>query len=124
MIYLQGFLSSFGSAWSSGINQIQKLSGDLFGGVIDWVVDLLNGCLLGVGELLGNWLYSVGLTLEIPVNVFDVLKEITYGIGYILPIGKLMPIVNFFLAFYFAKIVFAVYHLVASTVVKRVKVKV
>ena len=95
----------------------------LFDGVINLALELLNGIFGGFGVLLATWLEGQGIVLEYPSNVFDVLNEITLGIGYLLPINALKPIVFWMLAFYIAKIIFAVYSLVASTVIKRVSVK-
>lgn len=103
---------------------IADFFGNLFNNLIDWILELLNGIFGGLGELIGSWLLSQGLTIEIPATVFDILDELTIGIGYILPINSLLPIVFFWLAFYVAKIIFAVYSIIANTVIKRVSIKV
>lgn len=107
------FLSGIGDFFSNFFNSL-----------IDWVLELLNGFFGGLGTLIGTWLEAQGLTIEIPDSVFGILDELTSGIGYILPISQLMPIVYFWLAFYGAKIVFAVYSIIANTVIKRVSIKV
>lgn len=112
------------SCFKNGLNQIFDFFGGVLDNLIDWVLKLVNSLLGGIGELIANWLASQGLTIQFPVAVFNVLNEITLGIGYILPIKQLMPIVNFMVAFYVAKIIFAVYQLIAKTVIKRLKVKV
>lgn len=107
---------------------ILKAIGDffskIFNGLIDWVLELINGIFGGLGELIGTWLISQGIVIEIPAMAFDILDEITVGIGYILPINALMPIVYLWLSFYVAKIIFAVYSIIANTVIKRVSIKV
>lgn len=112
------------SCFKTGIGQILDFFGGVIDKLIDWILSLCNALLGGISELLANWLATQGLTIQFPAAIFNVLNEITLGIGYILPIKQLMPIVNFMLAFYVAKIIFAVYHLIAKTVIKRVKVKV
>lgn len=107
------------SFWS----KISSFFTGLFSSLIDWVLQFFNSIGIGFTSMIANWLASAGLTIEIPSNLFAVLSDITYGVGYILPIPALMPIVNVMLAFYVLKIVFAVYHLIASTIVKRVSVK-
>ena len=106
------------------LKAIGNFFSNLFNGIIDWVLELLNGLLGGLGELIGSWLVSQGITIEIPATAFDILDEITIGIGYILPISSLMPIVFLWLSFYIGKIIFAVYSIIANTIIKRVSVKV
>lgn len=96
---------------------------NLFNGLIDWFIGLLNNFFGGVGDYIATWLINQGITIELPANVFDVLNEITLSVGYILPITSLMPIVIFWLGFYVVKIIFAVYSLIANTIIKRVTVK-
>lgn len=96
----------------------------LFDGVIDWGLNLINGLLDGLGSLISWWFDSLGLSVSVPSGVFNVLDDITYSIGYIFPIKELLPIPLFFLSFYIAKVVFAVFQIIASTVIKRVKIKV
>ncbi len=97
---------------------------NIFNSLIDWVLELLNNLFSGFGDVLSAWLISQGITLELPENVYDVLNELTLGVGYILPITSLMPIVYLWLGFYVVKIIFAVYSLIANTIIKRVSVKV
>ena len=106
------------------LKAIGNFFNNIFNGLIDWVLELLNGIFGGLGELIGAWLISRGITIEIPAMAFDILDEITVGIGYILPINALMPIVYLWLSFYVAKIIFAVYSIIANTVIKRVSIKV
>lgn len=117
------FFSVLRTWWSSGIGQIFDYSGNLSNLILDWVVKFFNAIFGGLGDLLADWISSLGLTIEMPATVFNVLDEITVGIGYIIPVSALLPIVNFMLAFYFAKIIFAIYHLIAKTTIKRVKIK-
>ena len=107
---------------------VLNLIGDFFKNlidcVLDWVVELLNWIFGGLGELIAWWFESIGLDISIPVDVFNVFNDITYSIGYIFPIKELLPIPIFMFTFYVARIVFAVFQIIASTVIKRVKVKV
>ena len=91
--------------------------------IIDWVLGLVNFLLDGLASLLAPWLAEQGMTIAFPTQVFEIINEITLGIGYILPVSALLPIVTFWLGFYVAKIVFAVFSLIVSTTFKRVKVK-
>lgn len=104
------------------LNSIFGFFGDLFNGVIDWALGLLNGLFEGLGSLLTWWFDSLGMAISIPSGVFNVFNDITYSIGYIFPITELLPIPLFMVAFYVARIIFAVFQIIASTVIKRVKI--
>ena len=106
------------------MDKIAAFFSNLFGGVLDWVVELLNGVLGGAVSIISDWLSSLGFSITIPSDVFSVFNELTYGIGYIFPIAALLPIPTLMLGFYIAKIIFSVYSLIASTIIKRIKVKV
>lgn len=105
------------------LGAIGDFFGGLFNSLIDWGLGLINGLLEGLGSLLTWWFDSLGLSISVPLGVFNVLNDITYSIGYIFPIKELLPIPLFMLSFYVAKIVFAVFQIIASTVIKRVKIK-
>ena len=92
--------------------------------IIDWVVELLNKFESGLATFITDWLVSQGLTLELPVDVFNVLDEISYGIGYILPLKDLTPLFLFWLSFHFVNLIFAIFRMIHSTIIKRVSVKV
>ncbi|MCM1334595.1 MAG: hypothetical protein NC084_00055 [Bacteroides sp.] len=96
---------------------------DLFSGLVDWVLSLVNSVFSTVFGVFSIFIKSFGLNPSIPGTVFQVLDELTIGIGYILPISDLLPIAFFWVAFYIARIVFSIYHLIASTVFKRNKMK-
>ena len=110
------------------INTIFNFFKNLFNGVIDWIIILLNKLLSGLGDIILQWLIylceSFGLNIEIPANVFDIVHELFLGIGYILPMKALLPIPLFMVAFYIAKLIFAIYSLIAKTIIRRVSVKV
>ena len=105
------------------INAIVSFFSDIFNDVINWGVDLLNNLFSGIGDIIAAWLEHIGLTIEIPANVFDIFNELTIGVGYIVPVAALLPIPLFMLAFYVAKLIFAIYQLIAATIIRRVKVK-
>lgn len=96
---------------------------NLINAVIDWALGLINFILEGAAGLFAPWLAEQGMTIAFPTQVFEIINEITLGIGYILPISALLPIAVFWLGYYGAKIVIAVFSLIASTTFKRVKVK-
>lgn len=54
------------------------------------IVDAICYAIVGIPLLLLNMLGS--FTLEIPRGVFDGLHEITYALGYVLPMAGLIPI--------------------------------
>ncbi len=62
------------------------------------------------------WMVEQGFTLEVPDNVFNVLDEITYTIGYIFPLYALLPIVYFMLVFYGVKIVLAAFSFIGKLI--------
>ncbi|MBQ9385210.1 MAG: hypothetical protein IJT87_13345 [Ruminiclostridium sp.] len=95
----------------------------IFNPLIDWCVNLINSFLGGLGAVINDWLNSIGLEITLPPNVYDVLNEISIGVGYLIPVKALIPIPLFFVSFYIAKLVFAIYQLIASTIIKRVKLK-
>jgi len=107
------------SLWDNILNWFK--SG--WNGIIDWVIELLNSFGTGLGSFINSWFDSLGLSLEIPSGVFKVLNEITYGIGYILPLSSLTPLFLFWLSFHFAHLIFALFRLLHSTIFKRVSVK-
>lgn len=100
---------------------------DFFTGVvnaiIDFVLEFFNNIGLGIGGFIGEWLNGYGMVIQIPSNIFDVLNDVTRGIGYILPLAALTPIVNFMITFYVIKIIFSLYRVIASTTIRRVKIK-
>ena len=106
------------------LNAIVSFFRGIFNGFIDWVVSCINALLSGLGDLLVGWLLGLGLTIEIPPNVFDILHELTVGVGYILPIRQLLLIPMFMLSFYVAKLIFAVFQVIYSTIIKRTTIKV
>lgn len=118
------FFLNFVTFFKTGLNQELNFFKSIYDGSIDWIINIFNGFLSGIGDIFGSWLIEQGITIEFPPSVFNLLNEITIGIGYILPIVQLMPIVYCLLSFYVAKIIFAIYQLIASTVIKRIKVKV
>ncbi len=91
------------------INWCSEFFSDLFSGVLGFLTGLLQQLFGAVGSVVSVWLAEQGFSLSIPSEVFNVLDEITLGIGYIFPLYALMPIVAFMLTFYIAKIVFAVF---------------
>lgn len=96
---------------------------NLFSGLVDWILAFLNSIFSTVFGVLSVFIKSLGLDPEIPGTVFMVLDELTLGIGYIFPMADLLPIAFFWVSFYIARIVFSIYHLIASTVFKRTKLK-
>lgn len=109
--------------------------GNFFNGIIDffvklfteWIpgffIDAFNFFAGGLAELVENWLISIGLTIEIPEGLYSGLNVLTRSIGYILPMAALSPIVIFMLVFYIAKIVFAIYKVIANTIIKKISIK-
>lgn len=95
----------------------------LFSGLIDWFLNIFNVISQGAFGIVGDFFKAAGLNISLPGNVFTALNEITIGIGYIFPLADLLPIFSFWISFYIARIVFAVYHLIASTILKRTKIK-
>ena len=105
------------------VNAIVSFFSDIFNGIINFFVDLLNNLLGGIGDVITAFFEHIGLTLEIPAGVFDIFNELTIGVGYIVPVSALLPIPLFMLAFYIAKLIFAIYQLIAATLIRRVKIK-
>lgn len=91
------------------INWCSVFFSDIVAGILGFFTSMLQNLFGAVGTAVSAWMIDQGFSLSIPSEVFNVLDEITLGIGYIFPLYALMPIVTFMLAFYVAKIVFAVF---------------
>jgi hypothetical protein len=111
-------------AWQNGWGQIGNFFGDFFGGLWDGAVSLLNNFFNGLATYIGNWLHDLGFSISIPSGVFNVFNDITHFIGYIIPVRALLPIPIFMLSFYIIKLIFAIYKIIASTIIQRVHVSV
>ena len=111
-------------AWQSGWNQILGSTGDFFSGLFGGAIDLLNGFFNGLGTYLGEWLTGLGLSITIPDGVLTVLDDLTKSIGYIIPVQALLPIPIFMLSFYIAKLIFALYQIIASTIIRKIHISV
>ena len=96
---------------------------NIFSTIIDWVCGGINAVFGGIAEFIFNFISGYGLKIEIPANVYDVLNEITIGVGYIIPVRALLPIPAFMITFYVLKFVFSLYQLIAGTIIKRVRLR-
>lgn len=108
---------------NKGVFKMGDFFVNLFSGLVDWILAFLNSIFSTVFGVLSIFIKSLGLNPSIPGTVFNVLDELTLGIGYIFPVADLLPIAFFWVAFYVARIVFSIYHLIASTVFKRTRLK-
>ena len=111
-------------AWQSGWNQIGGFFGDFFGGLFDGAVDFFNSIFSGLSSYISEWLTGLGLSITIPDGVFAVLNDLTRGIGYLIPVQALLPIPVFMLSFYIIKLIFALYQIIANTIIRRIHVSV
>lgn len=109
-------------AWLSGMGQITDFLSNWTGSLWDSIVAFFNGFLGGLDTYIANWLEEQGLYISIPENVQEILRELAIGIGYIFPVRLLLPIPVFMISFYTIKLIFALYNLIAGTVIKRVKI--
>lgn len=105
------------------LEKIGSFFNNIFSTIIDWFIGGINALFGGIADMIFGFLHSCGLNIVIPTDVYYVLKEITVGIGYIIPVRALLPIPMFFIAFYVVKWVFAIYQLIAGTVIKRVRLR-
>lgn len=96
---------------------------NIFSTVIDWFVGGVNALFGGIAQIIFGFLSACGLNVSIPANVYDVLNEITIGVGYIIPVRALLPIPIFMITFYVIKLVFSIYQLIAGTIIKRTRLK-
>lgn len=90
-------------------NWFSEFFSDLASGVLGILTALLQQLFGVFGNLLASWMVEQGFSLSIPAEVFNVLDEITLGIGYILPLYAFLPIIVFMLTFYVAKLVITVF---------------
>lgn len=95
----------------------------LFSGLIDWCLNIFNIVSQGFLTIISDFFKLVGLDVTIPGSVFSVFRELSIGIGYIFPLADLLPIFYFWVSFYIARIIFAVFRLISSTILKRTKLK-
>lgn len=102
--WIGNIIASYSSWWISGIQWF-----------VDWIAERFNNVLWAFVTPISNWLDSLGdVTIGFPSVVFDVLNEITYGVGYILPLGYLLPIPIFMISFYGLKLMFIIFLRVKS----------
>ena len=109
-------------AWLSGMGQITDFFSKWTGSLWDGIVYFFNGIMGGLSDYIASWLSGLGLSITIPSGVFDVLDSLTRSIGYLIPVSSILPIPIFMLSFYVLKLIFSVYQIIASTVIKRVKI--
>lgn len=91
--------------------------------IVNFFAGIFNFLLGGVADLILTFLATCGLTIELPANIYDILNEITIGIGYVLPIRYLLPIPLFMITFYTIKLMFSIYNLIAGTILKTINLK-
>ena len=112
-------VEAFRSGWSQIVNWFGNGIPDLWDGVVNFA----NGVLGGLNTYIADWLSGLGLSITIPDGVFTILNDLTRSIGYLIPVSALLPIPIFMLSFYVIKLIFAIYQVIASTVIQRFKVK-
>ena len=98
-----------GEWFTSGWGQLFEFINRFFGGLDTYIAD---------------WLTDRGLSIVIPNEVFTVARDLFRGVGYIFPVQALLPIPLAWLSFYGIKLAFAVYQLIASTVITKFKIKI
>lgn len=92
------------------LKYINDFFAEIISELVSWQLTVLSWLTNNLfGAPLGAWLASQGFSIEFPDEVFNVLNEITYGVGYILPLYSLLPIVWIMLTFYVAKILLSVF---------------
>ena len=96
---------------------------DFLGGIGNFFIGIINYLVGGVADLILTFLATCGLTIELPTNIYNLLDELTIGIGYIFPMRQLLPIPMFMITFYTIKLVFSIYNLVAGTIIKKISLK-
>ncbi len=78
--------------------------------IAEWVLGFIVWIVNGVfAAPLAALLSAQGFSLQIPDEVFNVLNEITYCVGYILPLWAMTPIITLTINFYVVKIVISVF---------------
>lgn len=77
-------------------------------GIVNWFQDTFNSLFGGLSDIISAIFIANSLEVEIPDDVYNILDELTYGIGYILPIKELLPIPIFMISFYSVKLVISV----------------
>lgn len=95
------------------VGGILDFMADLASSILSFFIDFIVGLITNItgifGSYLSTWMVEQGFTLEIPDEVFNVLDEITIGIGYIFPLYAFIPIVTFMLGFYLAKLAISLF---------------
>lgn len=93
------------------------------GGFVDLLLHMFNGVFGGIADIILTFLASCGLTIEFPADLYNILDQLTLGVGYIIPVRALLPIPLFMITFYTIKLVFSIYQLIAGTIIKRINLK-
>lgn len=107
------FISSLGSWFISGWSQILTNISSFFTGIVEFFADSINTTIQGCVASLLSVIDGMGtFSLEIPNYIFSVLNDLTYGVGYIVPLSVLLPIPLFFIAFYGLRILLSIVHFI------------
>ena len=57
--------------------------------ILDAILNFLFTPILAIFDMLPN------ITVVVPQNIFDTLNQITYGLGYVLPLKELLVLLAF-----------------------------
>lgn len=90
-------------------NEFSKISSEIFSNIIEFLANLVTTLMGLPGAYISKWMIAQGFSVEVPENVFLILDQLTYGVGYIVPLYGLLPIVGFWITFYSAKIMFSLF---------------
>lgn len=56
------------------------------------ITDLIINVLMGLPYLLLSSLQSLDFNIKFPDDLFEIIKDLSVGVAYVLPITRLMPI--------------------------------
>lgn len=110
---VSSFISSCGSWFLDGWGQILTSISSFFTGIAQFFADSINNTIQGSLISLINLVNGMDeFYIEIPNYIFSVLNDLTYGVGYIVPVAALLPIPFFFIAFYGFRILLSIVHFI------------
>ena len=96
-------------------NGLSDFFSNLFASVFNFIFDFFLNLTGTLNPFITAWLVDQGFELEIPTEIFNVLNEITYGIGYIFPLYALLPIVTIWMTFHIARLTFSIFGGITKT---------
>lgn len=72
------------------------------------ITDLIINVIFAIPYALLSSMQGLDFNLELPSNFFNTLENLSSGVGYVIPVAKLLPIFVVTIALYSFRIVWAI----------------